>query len=99
MLINYGFIPGNRNPSACLEISWDELQNAMVNIVDNDLAYIRKRYRTWDYGVEDHRNTREPNNDRFQIMHDRIPFRLDDLFNHIFELWYLLYFLDFLTRN
>lgn len=89
MLINYGFaLSCGENALTCLELTWGELENAFCALNNTDTTYIRKRYRSWDYGSEEFNVREESPECTFRIMYDRIPFKIDDLFDHIFEAWY-----------
>lgn len=85
--MNYGFLPQpNENLLACLELTWTELCESIVVLLGIDEKLLRRKFNSWDFTSDDERYMREGNEKHiFRVMLDRIPFKMDYLFEYLFK--------------
>lgn len=82
MLLNYGFAI-DENFFNSIEIDILELNDAFYNFFSVDKKFFMTKFNLWQYDAAVS-HLREYSHSKFKIFFDRIPFKIDDFFTHLF---------------
>ena len=71
----------------------NKLCESIVVLLGIDEKLLRRKFNSWDFTSDDERYMREGNEKQiFRVMLDRIPFKMDYLFEYLFKVRKCLFF-------